>query len=162
MASQNTGKFFIGSIITFIIVFGLINVILSTMLGVAKGTVTAESMAAEDVVERIKPVAEVNIGEPPMVEVAAVAAAPAAAGSSDDAGAKIVKQTCALCHRTGMMSSPKLGDTAGWAPRIEQGMDKVYANAINGFNMMPAKGGNAGLSDDDVKAAVDHMISLNK
>ncbi|MBL1321244.1 MAG: cytochrome c5 family protein [Methylophaga sp.] len=163
MASQNTGKFFVGSIIIFIIVFGLVNVILSTMLSVAKGTVTPESMANEDVVERIKPVAKINIGEPPVVEVAVVAvAAPTAAGSSDDAGAKIVKSTCALCHRTGMMSSPKLGDADGWAPRIEQGVDKLYANAINGFNMMPARGGNPDLSDDDVKAAVDHMISLTK
>ena len=162
MASQNTGKFFIGSIIVFILVFGLINIILSTMLGVAKGTVAPESMAAEDVIERIKPVAQVNIGEPPVVEVAVVAAAPAETGSTDDAGAKVVKNTCALCHRTGMMSSPKLGDADGWAPRIEQGVDKLYANAINGFNMMPARGGNPDLSDDDVKAAVDHMIALTK
>lgn len=55
----------------------------------------------------------------------------------------------------------KIGDADAWAPRIEKGMDKVYANAINGFNMMPARGGNAGLSDDDVKAAVDHMIAAN-
>jgi cytochrome c5 len=162
MASQNAGKFFIGSIIIFIIVFGLVNVILSTMQGVAKGTVAPESMTAEDVAERIKPVAEVNVGEPPVVEAAVVAAAPAGAGSADDAGAKVVKQTCALCHRTGMMSSPKLGDAAGWAPRIEQGMDKLYANAIDGFNMMPARGGNPDLSDDDIKAAVDHMVALTK
>ncbi len=162
MASQNTGKFFIGSIIVFILVFGLINIILSTMQGVAKGTVEPESMAAEDVAERIKPVAQVNLGEPPVVEAAVVAAAPAEAGSADDAGAKIVKSTCALCHRTGMMSSPKLGNADDWAPRIEQGVDVLYDHAMNGFNMMPARGGNASLSDDDVKAAVDHMIALTK
>lgn len=161
MTSQNTGKFFIGSVIIFIVVFGLVNIILSTMLDVAKGTVTPESMAAEDVVERIKPVAQVNVGEAPVIEVAVVAAATTEISSSDNVGAKIVDQTCALCHRTGMMNSPKIGDADGWAPRIEKGMDKVYANAINGFNMMPARGGNAGLSDDDVKAAVDHMIAAN-
>lgn len=161
MTSQNTGKFFIGSIIIFIVVFGLVNIILSTMLSVAKGTVTPESMAAEDVVERIKPVAQVNVGEAPVIEVAAVEAATTETASSDNVGAKIVDQTCALCHRTGMMNSPKIGDADGWAPRIEKGMDKVYANAINGFNMMPARGGNAGLSDDDVKAAVDYIIAGN-
>lgn len=161
MTSQNTGKFFIGSIIIFIIVFGVVNVILSTMLDVANGTVTPESMAAEDVAERIKPVAQVNVGEAPVIEVAVVAAATTEISSSDNVGAKIVGQTCALCHSTGMMNSPKIGDADAWAPRIEKGMDKVYANAINGFNMMPARGGNAGLSDDDVKAAVDHMIAAN-
>ena len=39
----------------------------------------------------------------------------------------------------------------------------MYANAINGFQgatgMMPGKGGNPALSDEEVKAAVDHMVS---
>jgi cytochrome c5 len=162
MASQNSGKFFVGSIITFLIIFGLINVILSTMQGVAKNTVAPESMSDEAIVERIKPDAQVNVGEPPVVEATAVATAPAESDASDDIGAKIVKNTCALCHSTGMMNSPKLGDAEAWAPRIEQGIEKVYAHAINGFNMMPARGGNPDLSDDDIKAAVDHMISLTK
>ncbi len=165
MASQNTGKFFVGSIITFIIIFGLINVILSTMQGVARNTVAPESMAAEDVAERIKPVAQVNVGEPPVVEATAVAAIATASpedASGDDVGAKIVKNTCSLCHRPGMMGSPKLGNSDDWAPRIAKGMDTLYEHALNGFNMMPAHGGNPSLSDDDVKAAVDHMVSLAK
>ena len=162
MNTQKTGKFFVGSIVTFIIVFGLVNIILSTMQDVAKNVVPPASMADKDVSERIKPIAQVNIGEPPVVVAAVVTAEPATSGASGDAGAKIVKNTCALCHRTGMMNSPKLGDAEGWAPRIEQGIETLYSNAINGFNMMPARGGNAGLSDGDVKAAVDHMLSLNK
>jgi len=153
MSAQNSGKFFVGSIVTFIIVFGLINVLLSTMQGVAKNVVTPASMTDEDVAERIKPVAEVYVGEAPVV----VAAAPASMS-----GEQIVAQVCALCHSTGMMSSPKLGKASDWAPRIEKGVDTLYSNAINGLNMMPARGGRADLSDDDVKAAVDHMLSQVK
>lgn len=161
MDTQKTGKFFIGSIVTFIIVFGLVNVILSSMQGVAKHVVEPESMADEAVAERIKPVAQVNVGEPPVVEVAVVAP-PSTETSTDDAGAKIVAKTCALCHRSGMMSAPKLGSADDWAPRIEKGMDTLYDSAINGLNMMPARGTNNSLTDDEVKAAVDHMIALTK
>ena len=45
-----------------------------------------------------------------------------------------------------------------WEPRIAQGDDVLYDHAINGFNAMPAKGGNVSLSDDSVKTAVDYMI----
>ena len=43
---------------------------------------------------------------------------------------------------------------------VEKGVDTLYSSALNGFNMMPARGGNPSLSDDDIKAAVDHMLSL--
>ena len=155
METQQSGKFFLGSIITFIIVFALVQFVLSMMLGVAKNVVAPESMSNEDVVQRIKPVAEVYVGEAPIVEVVETAA-PA---TSDGASNTLVTQVCAICHGTGMMNSPKLGDAGDWAPRIEKGIDVLYTNAINGLNMMPAKGGNPNLSDDEVKAAVDHMIS---
>jgi cytochrome c5 len=35
----------------------------------------------------------------------------------------------------------------------------LYASAINGLNAMPAKGGRMDLSDEDIKAAVDHMLA---
>ena len=152
MDSQNSGKFFVGSIIVFIIIFGLENVLLSTMQSVAKSVVTPESMTAEDVAERIKPVAQVYVGEAPVLEVAPVQE------TSSGSGEQVVTQVCALCHSTGMMSSPKLGSASDWAPRIEKGIDVLYANAINGLNMMPARGGRPTLSDDEVKSAVDHML----
>jgi cytochrome c5 len=157
MASQNSGKFLVGSIVTFLIIFGVVKIVLSTMLDIEKKVVAPQSMAADDIAERIKPIAQVHIGEPPAY-VAPVVVEEVASGP----GAKIVKQVCAMCHASGMMSSPKLGDAAAWAPRIEKGVDTLYNHAINGFNMMPARGGRADLTDDEVKLAVDHMLSLVK
>ena len=159
MDTQKSSKFFVGSIVTFLILFFLVKVILSSMLDMGKNAVAAESMAAEDVIERIKPVAQVYVGEAPVVEAAA--AVPATAIETAG-GEQVVTQVCALCHSTGMMSSPKLGSADDWAPRIEKGIDVLYDSAINGLNMMPARGGRPDLSDDDVKAAVDHMLATAK
>lgn len=79
-------------------------------------------------------------------------------------GKKVYEGLCFSCHAAGIAGAPKAGDKAAWAPRIAQGMDTLYAHSITGFQgqggVMPPKGGNPGLSDDEVKAAVDHMLSL--
>ncbi len=73
-----------------------------------------------------------------------------------------VYASCAACHDSGTLDAPIVGDAAGWASRIANGLDVLYNNAINGINNMPAKGGNASLSDDEVKAAVDYMLEKSK
>ena len=93
--------------------------------------------------------------------------APAAAPQAENAlGKKVYGNVCAMCHAAGVAGAPKPGDKAEWAPRIAQGVDTLYKNAIQGFTgakgMMPARCGGADLSDDDVKAAVDHMVALSK
>jgi len=55
-----------------------------------------------------------------------------------------------------------VGDKAAWAPRVAQGIDALTASAIKGKGAMPPKGGNAALSDDAVKAAVEHMLAAAK
>ncbi len=96
--------------------------------------------------------------EPP--PAAAKAEKVAAAGSN---GESVYKAGCAACHAAGVANAPKLGDKAAWAPRIAKGKPVLYDHALKGFNnVMPAKGGNAALSDADVKAAVDYMISQAK
>ncbi len=82
-----------------------------------------------------------------------------------DSGEKIkgiYTASCAACHTTGAAGAPKLGDKSTWAPRIKAGMDTLYNSALNGKNAMPAKGGNVSLSDADVKAVVDYMVSQSK
>jgi cytochrome c5 len=82
------------------------------------------------------------------------------------AGLEIYQRNCALCHDNGTGGAPTRGDTSDWSVRIGQGAGILYAHAINGFQgesgMMPAKGGFMQLSDDEVKAAVDHMLEQSR
>jgi cytochrome c oxidase subunit 2 len=91
---------------------------------------------------------------------AAQGAAPAKAGAADGKGT--YDTTCVACHGTGAAGAPKLGDKAAWAPRIAQGKNTLYDHALHGKGAMPPKGGNAALSDDAVKAAVDYMAAQAK
>lgn len=76
-------------------------------------------------------------------------------------GKNIYQASCATCHATGVAGAPKLGDQAAWVERLKQSDELLYEHAINGFQgaagYMPAKGGNAALTDAEVKAAVDFM-----
>ena len=80
-----------------------------------------------------------------------------------DAGKGVYNKTCALCHAAGVAGAPKPGDKDDWGPRIAQGKDTLYKHAIEGFTgakgVMPARGGASSLSDDEVKSAVDYMVS---
>ncbi|MFZ5593852.1 MAG: c-type cytochrome [Pseudomonadota bacterium] len=67
-----------------------------------------------------------------------------------------------MCHATGAMGAPKTGDKARWAPLIKSGMDSLYNNTLKGKGAMPPKGGKVDLSDADVKAAVDYIVSQSK
>ena len=62
---------------------------------------------------------------------------------------------CAACHDAGVLNAPKLADKASWGERLAKGNDALYASAINGIGAMPAKGGRADYSDDDIKKVVD-------
>lgn len=100
----------------------------------------------------------------PTPAAAPTTAAPAAptATAENTLGKTIYGNTCSLCHGAGVAGSPKPGDKAEWGPRIAQGKDTLYKHAIDGFTgakgMMPARGGNPKLTDDEVKAAVNFMI----
>ena len=74
-------------------------------------------------------------------------------------GEQVYKATCLACHGAGVIGAPKFGDKAAWQPRIAKGRDALYHSAQNGFKMMPPKGGNAMLKEEELKAAVDYMVS---
>lgn len=74
-------------------------------------------------------------------------------------GKKIYSNNCAACHTTGSAGAPKLGDATAWDSLIKLGKDTVYQHAINGINSMPPKGGCMTCSENQIKAAVDYLIS---
>ncbi|MDT3706436.1 MAG: c-type cytochrome [Thiobacillus sp.] len=91
------------------------------------------------------------------------AAAPAVAAAD---GKKVFGNVCSMCHAAGVAGAPKPGDKADWGPRIAQGKDMLYKHALEGFTgakgTMPARGGSTTLKDEEVKAAVDYMVSLSQ
>jgi cytochrome c5 len=108
----------------------------------------------------------------PSGNAAAAAAGPGASASAPGAavttasaggGEDTYNKTCMACHAAGVAGAPKIGDKADWGPRVAQGKQVLYDHAIKGFTgqkgAMPPKGGAAQLSDDEVKAAVDYMVS---
>ncbi|WP_243737309.1 c-type cytochrome [Halomonas ventosae] len=80
---------------------------------------------------------------------------PAHAGIDGEA---IYNSVCMACHETGAAGAPVRGNAEQWSARLEQGIETLYDHSINGFNAMPAKGGNPSLSDDEVKAATDYLV----
>jgi len=98
-----------------------------------------------------------------MAAPAIAAAAPAApAPATNDVGEKLYKQACAACHVAGVAGAPKFGDKTAWAPRIATGMDAMVAAVISGKGIMPPKGGAAGASDADLRAATQYMVDAAK
>jgi cytochrome c5 len=96
--------------------------------------------------------------------VAGAAKQPAQAAAAQ--GQKVYTQVCVACHGTGAAGAPKLGDETAWEARIAQGMDLLHQHAIEGYQgssgVMPAKGGRADLSDEQVMSAVTYMIEQSE
>ena len=104
--------------------------------------------------------AKANAGGSTPVPTAVTTKSESTAGASGEA---IYKASCAACHTSGVAGAPKLGDKAAWAARIKSGKDTLYHSALQGKPPgMPAKGGNMGLSDSDVKAAVDYLVQSSR
>ncbi|MFK8028421.1 MAG: cytochrome c5 family protein [Gammaproteobacteria bacterium] len=136
---------------------GLTIIILVIANMLYKGDAMESDMRVQKAVaERVKPIGEVHIGSVPEGATAPAAAAQVAA--ADLSGDQVYQQVCASCHAAGVLNAPKPGDAAAWETRLAKGIDTVYANAINGIGAMPAKGGRADMSDEAIKAAVDHLI----
>ena len=77
-------------------------------------------------------------------------------------GEKLYDASCKLCHANDTMGAPAVGDAGAWAAVMKKGMDKVLVNAIKGTGGMPPKGGNADLSDADIKEIVEFMVGASK
>lgn len=139
------------SIMWITIVVAIVLVAIIYPLTSKKSTSAADAASSEDVEIRIQPVARIELAK----------AAPAASAGPKDA-ATIYSTVCGACHNTGAAGAPKIDDKAAWAPRVATGKDALYKSALGGKNAMPAKGGAASLSDDEIKATVDYILGKVK
>jgi len=105
-----------------------------------------------------------KFSEPGAGGAASGTAAGGAAGGVPDpntVGKKIYESVCVACHASGAAGAPKFGDKAGWAPRLKQGVDKLFADAKKGLGAMPPKGGFSG-SDEEFHSAVIYLTNAAK
>ncbi len=165
MSDSLFGKIF-GSLI---IGMALLTVVLIAIAAYIGGTLddrmatTREADKTEELLSRIKPLGEVTIGKLAQPEPVK----PVESASTETVSGEATYQTaCMACHTTGVAGAPKLGDASAWQERLSQGNDILYQHAINGFQgkagIMPPKGGNPALSDEQVAAAVDYIIEKSK
>ena len=123
----------------------------------AADTTASAAQEAADKVEAAASKAEEAAKPEEKAEAPAAEAKPAESAKVD--GKAVFEANCKACHGGLIPGAPAVGKKEDWAPRIKQGKDTLHKHAIEGFNAMPAKGGNGSLSDDEVKAAVDYMAN---
>lgn len=79
-------------------------------------------------------------------------------------GQSVYDQYCTICHKVGVGGAPILGDHEVWRGRIENGIEALVSNAIDGISsdtgVMPAKGGFTQLADEEIEQAVLYMVDM--
>lgn len=128
--------------------------------------------AEKVVAERIAPAGGVYAGDTGRAAMQAAkeaadkaAASQVAYGGTTD-GKTIYGNLCHSCHDTGAGGAPKITDKSAWASRVAEGEATLLKHATEGFagssGTMPPKGGNPALSDEQIKATVEYMLSQVK
>ena len=98
----------------------------------------------------------------PMLLAVAALSLPQAvcAQAVERSGKEVVEAVCSTCHASGAKTAaPKIGDREAWAPRLKRGMDALTLKAVRGHDGMPARGGQANLTDGEIKAAINYMFN---
>ncbi len=131
---------------------------------------TAEAKAQTDA--RIAPVGAVFAGAQGVAQQVAAANALQAASASTAAyggtldGKAIYDQLCTACHTAGTGGAPKL-DASGIGARVaQQGLEELVSKATEGFTgtsgVMPARGGNPAITDEQMQKTVEWMVEQSK
>lgn len=131
---------------------------IASVLGLSlflSANMNATTSADEKIAERIKPVGQVCMeGD----DTCGGAVAAAAASGPARTGEEVYSSKCSVCHAAGVSGAPKFG-TADWSERGTKGIEALLATAISGIGAMPAKGLCTDCSDEELQAAVEHMIN---
>lgn len=136
-------------------------------LGIPAGT-------EEEILERIEPVGELCVegqhcagmldggGATP----AATSDAPAVAVELEIAGRsgqEVYSRYCFACHDAAIAGAPLFGDATQWQPLIAKGTDALLQSSIVGIPpLMPPRGTCMDCSDEELRAAVEHMVDATR
>jgi cytochrome c5 len=120
-----------------------------------------EPAAPKQAAKPAAPKQQAQAPAPPKKEAKAPAAEakPAAAAAE---GKAVYDKVCFACHTQGLAGAPKPGDKAAWAPHLKQGLNAMVQSVIKGKGAMPPKAGSPALTDAEIRAGVDFMVSQSK
>ena len=90
--------------------------------------------------------------------IAVISACSESSPPPPSAGEAIYVKSCKVCHANGLNGAPIFGNATMWGKRTPQGLPTLIQHAIEGYGLMPAKGGYVNLSDSDVALAVEYMV----
>lgn len=76
-------------------------------------------------------------------------------------GKQVYKDYCATCHDRTTQGAPQPDDDVEWSLRARKGMQILMLHAIEGYNqyLMPPRGGCGNCTDEELKAAVDYILT---
>ena len=157
MAHKNHDQvFFINFGMVLAALFGIFFVCIVAARLLDAGDEHADPHAQARLEERIKPVGQVITDPSVLVKMAAASQA----SREPMTGEQVYAKVCTGCHAAGVLNAPKVGDKAAWSERLKAqgGLEGIVKKAISGINNMPPRGGDASLSDDEIKSAVEHML----
>ncbi len=141
-------------VLGFLILFTVVIFVIARIIAPGTGKLAdADPRIVAMVEQRIAPLGRVRTSPPDPAEMAQPAAA-----TAPKSGEEVYKSVCGACHDSGVLKAPKFRDASTWGERLGKGLDALLATAISGINQMPARGGNPALSDDEIRAAIEHML----
>jgi cytochrome c5 len=77
-----------------------------------------------------------------------------------DDGREAYQEACARCHDTGVDGAPLTRKKEDWVDRSGLWEAVMVEHANQGYLGMPARGGDARMSEYDVDAAVEYMLTI--
>ena len=75
-------------------------------------------------------------------------------------GRRVYEANCAGCHEGGADGAPAVGKPGDWKTRSSLWEGILFEHANKGYLAMPAKGGDAQLSEYEVDVASEYMLNL--
>lgn len=90
------------------------------------------------------------------------AAQQAAEKSAANLGQLTYQANCAACHDTGVAGAPKIGDQSTWSEHAAHGSEHLLSAVVDGKGAMPPRAGNPGLSDAEITAAIEYILTRSR